>query len=308
VISLIRSEVRRLTSRRLVRVLGALALVVVVLTLGRAFLTSSRDLGPEYQQAVEQADRFRRECETNPEQFGGDCAQIVPEHFYNDPRVHARDALPDGVKAVAVGTAIVAFVVGASYVGADWAAGTLPALLFWEPRRTRVLLAKAAALVTVVFGFLLALEAFVYGVTYLTAATRGTTDGVTSGFHTANVLTGLRGAVIVSVTALVGYAVAGLARHTGAALGAAFVYFAIVENLIRGLRPGWQRFLVAENLASIMEKRVDVAPARARDIIDAAFGPDRFILTGVRGTVTLAIYLAILLGAFYVVFTRRDVT
>ena len=334
-VSLIRAEVRRLTSRRLARILAGLAVLVILLVEGRAFLTSSRDVEgarrraeqkanaiqqPDFLNWAEICDSMQRQGEApssldcdSPEgeqfvrqrvSFGGSA-----DDFFRDPRLKGEEMLPDGARAVAVAVAILAFLVGASFIGAEWHAGTMQALLFWETRRGRVLLAKAVALVGVAIAFALALQVLVYGLTYLTAATRGSTEGVTAGLNMSVLLLMLRGMVVIAVTALLGFGVAGLARITAASLGVAFVYFVILENLMRALRPGWQRFLFSENVSAILFKKFDVAPASARSLGEAFSGENVFYsLTAVRGVVTLAVYLAILLGAFYLTFSRRDVT
>ena len=58
--------------------------------------------------------------------------------------------LRDGVKAVAGIFAFMAFLVGATAAGAEWSAGTMQSLLYWEPRRVRVMVAKVAALAAAV--------------------------------------------------------------------------------------------------------------------------------------------------------------
>lgn len=310
-IGLLRSEIRRLTSRRLARVVALVVLGTVLLILGRTFQVSSGgDPAAQRIRATQQAAADRAECERAADQgvFFEPCDQITPERYFDDPRLHAADVLPDATKAVAIGVTMFAFLVGASYVGAEWSAGTMQALLFWEPRRGRVLLAKGVALVAVVLAFFVVVEIVVYGGLWLIASTRGTTDGVTSGLHLSNLLTASRGAVVVAFTALLAYAVAGLTRHSAASLFGGFVYFAVVENLIRALRPGWQRYLIGENTTAVIDKQVDVAPAHARTIVDGVFGANTYTLTGNRAALTLGVYLALLLGAFYLAFTRRDVT
>ncbi len=330
-LGLLRAEVRRLTSRRLTRILGGLALLVVLLVEGRVFTESNRDLDAARRRAEQQASgytdeaSFRELCESmkagDAVPIEVDCAspearQYVmgqnmfgsPEDYYRDPRLLGRQALPDGARAVAVGVAILAFLVGASFVGADWHHGTMQALLFWEPRRPRVLLAKALALVAVAVAFAAALQAVVYALTFLTAATRGSTEGVTAGLQMSVLLTALRGMIVVAVTALLGYAVSGLARITAASLGVAFVYFVIVENVLRGYRPGWRRYLFSENVTAVLLKRIEITPPEAVMYGDMGMGYTPQYLGGVRGVVTLAVYMALLLGAFFVTFTRRDVT
>jgi ABC-type transport system involved in multi-copper enzyme maturation permease subunit len=327
VISLLRSEVRRLTSRRLVRVLGGLALLVVLIVQIRAFAVSDRNLDAARRRAAAassiDAGQARMICDSMQQSGEApstiDCAGPDGLAYVNqraagssgevvDPRLHAAQALPQGAEAIAVGVAILGFLVGASFVGADWHAGTMQALLFWEPRRWRVILAKALALIAVLVAFAAAMQVVTAGTSWITAATRGTTEGVTGGLLMATLLTVLRGMLVITVTSLLGYGVAGLARVTAAALGAAFVYFVIVENLLRGLRPGWQRFLFSENVSAVMFKHTEVANAHGHQFSFDGSTAFFYRLSGVRGAVTLAIYLGLLLGAFYVTFTRRDVT
>ena len=325
-LDLLRSELRRLTARRLSRIFAALALLVVVLVEVRTFATSSRDLEGARRRVEREAGLYTAQggnlgemcvIMQNDGQLAGDVDCSTDEGrlhaasqmgFFQDPRLQGRNALPDGAQAVAVGVAIIAFVLGASYVGADWHHGTMQALLFWEPRRHRVLVAKALALITVVVAFTAALQLVTYGLTYLTAATRGSTEGVTGGLQMSVLLMMLRGMIVVVVSALLGFAVAGLARVTAASLAVAYGYFVILENLMRGFRPGWRRFLFTENVAAVMLKRTEVPRAGATQDIyfDETVTP--YFLTGVRGAVTLTIYLGLLLGAFYVTFARRDVT
>ena len=311
---LLRAEVRRITSRRMVRVFALIVLLVTAFVLVKAFADSHRDSAAVLEQRrTEQIDDYVRQCEEFSSQDPNFPAeQCSRENFEGAPsgdrRLFASRELGNGVTAVAVGLAIVGFVVGASFVGAEWGAGTMQALLFWETRRGRVLVAKALALVVVMVAFTLLLQALVYGATSLTASVRGSTEGVTAGLHTSNLLRALRGCAFVSASSLIGFAIAGLARHTVASLGIAFGYFVILENLMRGFRPGWQRFLLVENFHALMEKKTQVAPAGTRRFVDLVGEQQLFTLTGVRAAVTLALYLAILLAGFYLSFTRRDVT
>lgn len=309
---LLRAEVRRLTSRRLARYVAIAVFAITILTLGRIFLTSARDIDPRLQQiAAQQAEQDRIFCEEAKQRGeiddAADCATPIGAYF-DDPRLHARTALPGGVKTVAVVVGVLALVLGASYVGADWHIGTMQALLFWEPRRGRVMAAKAVALLGVVAAFSVVFHLVVYTGLYLIGATRGTTDGVTGGLHLSNLLTAGRGLVFGAVMALVGYAIAGLARNTVAALVAAFVYVVAVENAVRGLRPGWQRYLLTENTVALLNKRMDVAPASAKQLVDFSGEQAQYVLTSGRAALTLALYVGLLVGAFYLSFTRRDVT
>ena len=329
---LLRAELRRLTSRRLFRVLGLVFLGILLLV---EVVSGARSREPNAFE-LQQMREARAACESGfargPVQTpvegqvdgqvegpDGEVAGPLPGDapgppskeecdeiagFY-DPRYSAADQLPEAIGGVAVGGALMAFVMGASFAGAEWAAGTMQALLFWEPRRGRVVAAKALALAGGMVAFVAVMQAVGVGLTMLVAATRGTTDGLTSGIVQSELLTAARGLIVVTFTGLLGFAVAGLARVPGAALGAAFVYFAILEQVIGGLRPGWIRYLVAPNVAAVVTDGLEV-PARRSTELDMS---DPVItLTWGRGTLTLAVYLALVLGAFYAVFSRRDVT
>lgn len=308
---LLRAELRRITSRRLMRVAALVVLGIVALVLVRNFATSHRDTAAQREtRRTEQIDDFVRQCERenarNPE-FQQDCSREQFQGFPGeDRRLTARRDLGNGVIAVAGGLMMVGFFVGASAVGADWTSGAMQALLFWEPRRGRVLLAKAIAVVVALLAFTLLLQALVYGATYLTAATRGSTEGVTSGLHMSNLLRLLRASALVPVTGLIGFALAGLARHSVAAVGTGFGYLFLGEIVLRGLRPGWHRWLLIDNIRAVTELKAVVPRANGGHLFDV-FG-NGYVLTAWRGAATLALYLAILLGGFYLSFTRRDVT
>jgi ABC-type transport system involved in multi-copper enzyme maturation permease subunit len=316
---LLSAELLRFRSRRLVRILALVAFGILVLVQVRLFMVSNRDLAGA-QRKAERAAAAAPTCAQLKAQGSIppdiDCAKVDQnagpsrnaDDYYQDPRLFARKALKGGAQAVAVAMAILAFVVGASFIGAEWHSGTMQALLFWEPRRARVLLAKAVALIGGMWAIAAVLQAFCYGAIYLVAATRGSTAGLTAGVQTSILLLMLRGLVVIAFTALLGYAVAGLARLTGAALGVAFVYFVIIENLIFGLRPGWQRFLFTSNIGAVLLKKIDVVSAHGGSVTSLGSGTNVYHLTAGRGVVTLAVYVGLLLGVFYATFERRDVT
>jgi hypothetical protein len=154
--------------------------------------------------------------------------------------------LPDIVEHVSFILIVFGLVIGASSVGADWQAGSMATLLTWEPRRTRVYLIRLLIVVATVFVVAVALQALLALLWALVASTRGTTvhaDGVVSGTESGI----LRIAAMASVGAALGACIATLGRSSMAALGAVFVYLAVVENLLRGLYPNVTRWTFAVN-------------------------------------------------------------
>jgi ABC-type transport system involved in multi-copper enzyme maturation permease subunit len=140
--------------------------------------------------------------------------------------------LPDVFVGTSFVFVILGWLFGASFVGAEWHAGTVTTLLTWEPRRTRVIVAKVTAAVVSVFILSLLLQA-VLGA-----------DGAWA-IEAAGVA--LRVALLSSIFAGVGFGLASIGRNTAAALGVGFGYIVIVENLVRGLRPAWSPWLLTEN-------------------------------------------------------------
>jgi hypothetical protein len=182
---------------------------------------------------------------------------------------------------------------GASFIGADWHAGTVATLLTWEPRRLRVILAKVIACVAGTFALVIVLEAILGGTLALVAALRGTTVGVDGAWVMGTIGVAFRVAALSCIGAAIGFAIASVARNTAAALGVGFGYTVIVENLVRGLRPQWERWLVGDNAVVFITGHSG----------DASF--ERSIL---QAGLIVAAYAAGLLIVAVAVFRARDVS
>ena len=136
---------------------------------------------------------------------------------------------------------------GASMVGAEWRAGTFVTLLTWEPNRARVAGTKLVACGVVAAIVAVALQAL-FCLAFLPAAWGpGTTAGAVLAWFRSLVGATLRIAAMTGLAATLMASVAMIGRNTSAALGAAFGYLIIVENLLRALKPWTARFLLGEN-------------------------------------------------------------
>ncbi|MEP6476469.1 MAG: ABC transporter permease subunit [Actinomycetota bacterium] len=297
--ALLRAELRRFVARDVVRVFAVAVLVAIALggVLG-AINSKVRAESEQYRGELERclagqyvpADELPRPFDTL-EEF---CADAVRPEYYGggDNRFQLR-TLPDVLKAAAFLVVIGGLLLGASFVGAEWHAGTMTTLLTWEPRRLRVLAAKALVAAVGVFVLMVVLlGAFALTLT-LVAVTRGVTDGLGDHFWRSVVGTLLRIAACASAGSLVGLGIAMITRSTAAAVGIGFAYLGIVEGLIRGLRPGWQHFLLADNIAVV--------------ITGADRGIMRLPVTLTHAAVTVAAWAAALLLAAAASFRSRDV-
>ncbi|MDP9295283.1 MAG: ABC transporter permease [Actinomycetota bacterium] len=194
----------------------------------------------------------------------------------------ALSSLPDVLKHVSFILVVFGLVIGASSVGADWQTGSMATLLTWEPRRTRVFFARLLVVIVTVLLLAVALETLLALLFLLVANTRGTT-AFAGGVGRAATGAILRVGAMASVGSVLGACIAMLGRSSTAALGAVFVYLAVVENLLRGLYPGITKWTFAVNAVVF----VDGKPATLFNQI-LTFGRAVAMLVGYAGIVIVA--------------------
>ncbi|GAA1775001.1 hypothetical protein [Luedemannella helvata] len=125
------------------------------------------------------------------------------------------------------------FIVGASYVGADWHSGAMLNLLAWHPRRVSVLLTKLATALGAVLGVTLTLGALWTGALWFIASKRGDHTGMTPGAWSSFALTGARAVALVLALTAIGFCLASLGRSTVVAFGAALIVAIVGEVGVR---------------------------------------------------------------------------
>jgi ABC-type transport system involved in multi-copper enzyme maturation permease subunit len=255
--ALLASELRRMSSRRIFRVIAGLGVLGIVVAALVVAAKSRHEVG-----------------------------------IAVDRRFHLT-GLTGALKGTSPVFVIVCWLLGASFIGADWHSGTVPTLLTWDPRRVRVILAKLVACVAAVFALVIALQAILGGALALAAALRGTTEGTGAAWVRQTVGVGIRVGALSSIGAAIGFAIASVARNSAAALGVGFGYIVIVENLIRGLRPHWERWLVGDNAAVFITGR-NAGLSFERSVFEAGL--------------LLAAYASALVVVAVTAFRARDVT
>ena len=316
---LFRVEVRRLAARRFCRValvvlFGGLG-VVLAATATDSHRPSTADLAEAQQRAATAATAVaadRRRCEdakTAQPSDGFDCRQIEappPESFLSVSAFNFRAEITNRTVALSVALALFAFILGATAVGAEWAHGTMAGLLLWEPRRTRVFLAKFAALL----GGLGLISIVAYAVHlvghYSIADVRGEVGELSSGFDTSLGLLAGRGLAVVGVAAACGFAIAYTLRHTAAALGLALGYLVVAEVGLRLWSVRWSPYLLSTNLDAWLN-RGTVVPVYSCDAGGVCTASEIKVSMAQGGLVLLGVALVLLIGAA-LVFRRREVT
>lgn len=263
---LLRVEAGRIASRRLVRLFLLLAALGIVIGATTTFLRSHSLSEEDRRAAVAQGEAQRRadledcsahfpESDVQPgltvEEYCDEHLLGPPESYVIDPGYRLTDA-DDATLGLSILLTLLLGFLGASMIGAEWQAGTITTLLTWEPRRIRVLVAKASAVAAFAFIASVLLQALL-GLTLLPSALlRGTTEGADAAWLRTTVGTVLRGGVLAMLAALGGLAVASIARNTAFAIGAAFAWLAVLEPILLGLRPHWQRWFLSPNAAAFL--------------------------------------------------------
>ena len=249
------TELTRLRHRRAVALLLlACALVTVVIFAGTAW--STRPVSDaELQSAQAQVERELQQphmqrslerCERNPDRFGAPsaaaCAEAMGpqlEWFLSRPQLQMGEALRTsgvGVITVLMGLLMLA---GTTFAGADWNSGSISNQLLFEPRRTRVWLAKAAAVLSMALVASAVLLGAFWGAMSLLAASRD----ISTRPEVSDLITGssLRAVLLIGAAAVGAYAVTMLFRSTVFTLGAMFavVVGATVVMALLGISEAW---------------------------------------------------------------------
>lgn len=322
--SLLRVEIARLTARRFIQVVAGLAVLGFLVLAVVSFTQFSQptpvilaDAEARRDSDIELNEQFRQDCLTDEEIPEADrefaCGEpLGPENFPLDayidtPPFQLANDLPAGALAVAAATAMIGFVVGATYVGAEWSTRSMVALLLWEPRRLTVIGVKT--LVAGVAGALLAVVGQLawLGLARLLAATRGTSADLPPDFWSDVAGQSGRSVLLGLLAALMGFGLANLIRNTGAALGVGFAYFAVVESAVRGFRPSLQPYLVTDSSAALLLDGGLSVFIYGPTVDETGFQEFiEVIVSNLRGGATLAAYTVVLLAVGSWLFRRRD--
>ena len=141
---------------------------------------------------------------------------------------------------------------GATATGGEWRTGTLPMLLTWEPRRVRLALHRLVACALCAFAIAVALQAVLMLALLPSVLINGTTRGVDAAWAVSLAGAVARIALATSAGAVLAAALALGLRSTAAALGGLWVWFALVENIVRGVKPWMSRYLVTDNVGRVV--------------------------------------------------------
>lgn len=322
-IRLVGAELTRLRSRRLsiVAALVVLAAVALFQIAIHSEVAPSAAVQAQGQQAYEQAQKEWQDSHaTNVAEClqEGGSTQEECESYDPAPTPQNYSAVPesfDEVGSIGVTTAaylamFTSFLVAASFIGAEYATGSLANWLTFVPQRLKVFVSKGVA---VVLGSALLGAVAVFATLGLTAAqVAAHGEPLVRAGHLA--ASGGRAVVLVAVAGLLGYVLALLARHTVAAIVVPLAY-GLVRTVLVGFTQdadaplAWlPPYLPELNLQAFLDRGATYSQYRSV----LADGSDyteiekhvSFAHSGVYWLTVVVV--AVLVGAG--VFKRRDVT
>ncbi|HTG46615.1 MAG TPA: hypothetical protein VK646_03045 [Actinomycetota bacterium] len=314
-IGLVRAELLRAWSRRVVRVLAVAVAISIFVSLAIATYNTSRHPNGEAYETARQAclDGQLVPASEIPRRYHGDlaayCADRIRPEYYGASRwrwADLPDALTSGTSSIVV---LLGVLLGATLAGADWTAGTMGTLLTWEPRRIRVHLVRLLVTVAVILVFTVGLQAFLIGVYRVAIAISGTTAGTPPdmGWHLVQIVA--RVAAVAAAFGVVAHAVATIGRSTVAALGVLFGYLIVIEGFLAGLWTAIQPRL----LIRAAEVVISHQPLVGRTVVttgpngDAIVQSQEVLLSVTGAWVVLAAWVLVLTAAALLVFRARDV-
>lgn len=313
---LLRSELLRARSRRIVPMVVVAGVLAIVVGLGIAAGFSSPPSQTQLSQAQADYDRQLGRCMKGQylgsgglpsgydtlEQFCRD--NSAP--YIEDAGIQLRD-LSEIISGISTFVILLGALLGASLGGADWTSDTMTTLLTWEPRRIRVLLARAVVVVAFALAITVALQAVFAGVFWLGATSRGTTAFTPSGLWTDVAQTLLRTSVVATAFAAVCLALAMIGRSTVAALGVLFGYLILFEGVIAGFRPSIQGWLLIR-AGIVVVSQDPILDYSTRSYSGSSYTDPTVLMSVARAPVVVGVYVVALLGIALVVFRRRDIS
>jgi ABC-type transport system involved in multi-copper enzyme maturation permease subunit len=271
-------ELTRLRWRRAVLALVALSILIPAFVAWGEIHNTRPYSQSEIDQAISRVkadvgqdkyfERNVRQCAKHPERFGidapagGDATAPCEAQMLRDYAGLYREDLDlkqvkgqSGVGVIVV-LAGLAMLIGATFVGADWASGSMSNQLLFESRRLRVYAAKAAAVLLVGLVLSLVVLSLWWTVLGQVAAHRDLTTSAATWADIRGAV--VRGSLLAALAGVGGYAMTMLFRSTVATLGVLFGTVVATTLLIASLPlENAQRWLPSNNIGAWVLDGID---------------------------------------------------
>jgi ABC-2 type transport system permease protein len=343
VIRLLKVELGRLFSRRLFRAVVILGLLGVLAVDGLIAADSSNNIAvakakadaqlqAQYASCVASISKTpgqrptQKECDEQlPASQVANCLAIAAQNrangptaaecqrmasfnpYFSDPRFHFADHAKDLVTTSTYLLMAVGLLLAASFIGAEWQAGTFASLLTWEPRRQRVMATKLLAPVIAMTLLSAVLVLLLESGAAIAADVRGTLDLTTSHLVGQVAVMAARALGLIALVTLIGGAIAVFTRHTVAVVGVVAGYL-VGGELVGGIASKWwHNHGLASQLLAFIQGRYGYYLPAPRGVDPNTWNGQRFLHAGPAALIVMAIAVALVAIASGTL-RRRDVT
>lgn len=317
---LLLAELTRFATRRAVLVVLLAAATLTVLVVGSAVYNTRPPDGTENAAAEQMLIRQQQldetgyeECLEDPEVYFGtpvtsdSCESLRPtlEWYLPRPELDLAEEVDDRGTLVLALLAGMAVLVGAFFAGRDWTTGSMSTQLLHEPRRVRLWLAKALAVMVGTTLSAMVLLALFWGVLAAAAETRGLSP-TPSAWQLVGETSG-RGLVLVAAVSLGSYALTMALRHTVATLGLLFAYAVVGEGLAASLPfEKMSQWSISHNVLAWVHDGVEVQDRSLCADVTGACSPT-YELSLQHGATYLGVLLVLAVAGSLLTFRRRDI-
>lgn len=293
---LLGAELRRFLSRRVMRLafaLGiALATLVLVIQTVRSEVTTVTQTQQTFECSGPSSPGVPQSLDTVPQ----NCVpQEVTSTFVRDRRLRIHDTFSDTVKGTGFAMVFVAFLIGASFVGAEFGAGSLSTQLLFEPRRFRVVAVKAVAVGIGIAVLSIAILLYIGILQWAGSSLRGVVGDLDGTWFAARAGDIVRVTGAAALAGIAAYAITVVTRRTVAAVGGLLVIGWV--SAIIGSLDNW-RWVAKYNPATAFIAMVaDVTRSHTADDVLAVRG----------ATISACVWAVGLTLVAAAIFSRREV-
>lgn len=318
-------ELRRICLRRFTKVLLTIVIVCYLAIAGYAWFSFSKVDPTAVAEASVARDQHIRvmqqaidQCLTTAGPNSYSCGTApspnqLPIELFLSNKAFSPSLAKRVTLAIGILGAVGSFLLAATFIGAEWSTKNMVGWLLHEPRRTRLLGAKALA-ITVFVATVSAVVQLAWMLTsWLLINERGTginSDSAGSSFRTywsESAATDIRAGLAAIATAWVGFGLANVARSTAACLGIAFCYIAIIESAIRWLTPSLQPYMFSNDMiAWISQGGLTLNAGLTYNQRDHLLEPAHIYVSTPQGGLVLVVYGLTVLAVAFWTFRRRD--
>ncbi len=322
-------ELRRLFSRRLTSVAILGALVVTGLMLFSTFQSAKPLSSAELASQRVQFDQTRKDWEVNGAQQVKDCLSQQAEQQKTDPKASLgcdhmeptlanwgkpqakfAEIMPSTLVAGSFLLAFVGFVIGASFVAAEFSSGSMANWLTFEPRRMRVYASKLAAAGLGMIPATVALLSLLTAGVWLIVAHFSPTLGTSAKAWGDLGVMGARSLALALAATVAGAAMGLLLRRTVAVLGITVGYLVLVEGVfgqaLQNARPWLLQLNVTGWLKHGATYFINTCSTDAQGNYNCR-GVEK-VLSFSHSSIYLGLLVLIAIALAALVFRRRDVS